>query len=334
MSRRPHLALALSDQKLRDALFSARLRDRLAQLATCDYDAVLSDFAVPPVDLSSVEVLLTGWGCPRIDSAALSLLPRLRLIAHAGGTVKAHVDPVCWDRGIVVTTAGSANAVPVAEFTLAQIILAGKATEAARRLYTERQQALGREDLPSVGNYERTVGIIGASTIGRLVLERLRTLDLDVVVSDPTITAEEAQRLGAKLLELDELMSVSDVVSLHAPLLPSTVNLIGGRQLAAMKNGATFINTARGRLVDHAALREELASGRISAALDVTEPEPLEAGDLLYRLPNVQLTPHIAGSMGTELHRMTALALDEVEHLAKVTPFCFPVTRDALDRMA
>ena len=334
MSRRPHVALALSGPELRDALFSPRLRTRLHQLATCDFDAVITDFEKPPVDLSTVDVLLTGWGCPRIDSAALALLPRLELVAHAGGTVKGHVDRVCWDRGITVTTAASANAVPVAEFTLAQIILAGKATQAAQHLYTKRQRKVGREDLPLIGNYDRTVGIIGASTIGRLVLARLQTFDLDVVVSDPTLTADEATQLGTALVSLDELMSVSDVVSLHAPLLPSTINMIGPAQLARMKNGATFINTARGLLVDHTALRTELVSGRINAVLDVTEPEPLQPGDVLYGLPNVQLTPHIAGSMGTELYRMTALALDEIEHLAQDTPFRFAVMRQDLDRMA
>lgn len=334
MNRRPTVALALSGSVLRDALFSPRLRGRLNSLAACDFDAVITDFRESPVDLSAVEVLLTGWGCPCIDSAALASMPRLELIAHAGGTVKAHVAPACWDCGIAVTTAASANAIPVAEFTLAQIILANKATLRASHLYAERQGKVSREDLPLVGNYDRTVGIIAASTIGRLVLGRLQTFDLDVVVFDPTITADEATQLGARLVSLDELMSVSDVVSLHAPLLPSTLTMIGRRQLAQMKDGATFINTARGRLVDHRALRAELETGRINAVLDVTEPEPLEPGDVLYRLPNVQLTPHIAGSMGTELHRMTALALDEIQHLAEGTPFRFPVSDRDLNRMA
>jgi phosphoglycerate dehydrogenase-like enzyme len=334
VSRRPRVALALSGPPLRDALFSDRLRARLQQLADCDLDAVVTDFSAPPLDLSPVEVLLTGWGCPRIDGAALARLPRLELIAHAAGTVKGHVDPVCWDRGIAVTTAASANAVPVAEFTLAQIILAGKATLTASHLYRERRAKVGRADLPVIGNYDRTVGIIGASTIGRLVIDRLQDLDLDVVVADPTITADEAAELGATLVGLDELMGISDVVSLHAPVLPSTLNMIGAAQLARMRDGATFLNTARGRLVDHDALRAELASGRINAVLDVTEPEPLEPGDVLYTLPNVQLTPHIAGSMGTELHRMTALALDEIEHLTAGTPLRHPVSRQDLDRMA
>ncbi len=333
MNDRPRVAVAMKDEALRDSLFSPRLTQRLHQLADVD-DAVVSDFTDTPVDLGAVDVLLTGWGCPRIDAAALARMPRLRLVAHAAGTVKGHVDPVCWDRDITVTTAAAANAVPVAEFTLAQILLAGKAVLAATHRYADRTPGHARDDRPTVGNYERTVGIIGASTIGRLVLERLKTFDLDVVVSDPTITGDEARGLGAELVELDELMAVSDIVSLHAPVLPSTIGMVGAVQLARMRNGATLINTARGRLVDHEALRAELMSGRISALLDVTDPEPLPADDPLFGRPNVQLTPHIAGSMGTELWRMTALAVDEIEHFCHGAAPRYAVSRADLDTMA
>jgi len=331
---RPRVALAMRDAELRNSLFSDRLRRRLHAIAECDFDALVTDFAATPVDLAAVDVLLTSWGCPRIDADALARMPRLELIAHAAGTVKAHVDPICWDRPVTVTTAAAANAVPVVEFALAQILLAGKAVLTATQLYREHRRRLGHDELPPVGNYERIVGIIGASTIGRAVIERLRNFDLDVVVYDPTIAAEDAAALGATLVGLDELMGVSDVVSLHAPLLPSTVGMIGAEQLAGLRDGATFINTARGRLVDHAGLRRELVSGRISALLDVTDPEPLEPDDPLYDLPNVQLTPHIAGSMGTELYRMTSLALDEIELFTADAPSRYGVRREDLARMA
>jgi len=331
---RPSTALAMRDAELRDQLFSPTLARRLDALAVCDFSQVVADFSTTDVDLARVEVLLTGWGSPRIDAAALARMPGLRLIAHAAGTVKGHVDPVCWERHVTVTTAAAANAVPVAEFTLAQILLANKSVLSATAFYAQHRQPPSRAELGRVGNYDKVVGIIGASTIGRLVLERLRSFDLEVVVADPTISAANAVELGARLVDLDELMAVSDVVSLHAPVLPSTLGMIGAAQLARMKDGATFLNTARGRLVDHTALRAELASGRISALLDVTDPEPLAADDPLFSLPNVQLTPHIAGSMGTELHRMTALALDEIEHFAAGRPPRHPVTREALDLMA
>jgi phosphoglycerate dehydrogenase-like enzyme len=334
VTARPVVALAMGDPALPDALFSDRLRTRLAATADVDLAAVVTDFGRSPVDLARVEVLLTGWGCPRIDAAALDRLPVLRLVAHAAGTVKGHVDPVCWERGIAVTTAAAANAVPVAEFTLAQVLLANKGVTAATHAFRRDRVRPLRPDQRVVGNYDRTVGVIGASTIGRLVLDALRGYDLDLVLADPTVTAEQATGWGATLLELDELMAVSDVVTLHAPVLPSTTRMIGATQLARMRDGATFLNTARGVLVDHDALRAELVSGRIHAVLDVTDPEPLEPDDVLWDLPNVVLTPHVAGSQGTELHRMAALAVEEVERLATGRPPRHPVTRADLDRMA
>lgn len=333
---RPKVALAMQDSDLRDALFSKRLRSRLESICDCDFSSVIQDFETTPDEaLEDVDVLLTGWFSPRIDTTVLARMPRLRLIAHAGGSVKGHVMPECWERGVTVTTAAEANALPVAEFTLGLILLAGKSTIAANHLYTQRQTKIDRElEFPDTGNYERAIGIVGASTIGRLVLERLRPFDFDVTVYDPTISDAEALRLGARRVSLDELMSCSDIVSLHAPVLPETVNMIGPAQLAALKDGSTLINTARGELVDHNALIGELESGRLNAFLDVTSPEPLPAGHPLYTLPNVLLTPHIAGSMGTELHRLAAYAIDEIERYAAAAPQRFPVGLSDLMRMA
>ncbi|WP_426225798.1 hydroxyacid dehydrogenase [Pseudarthrobacter sp. DSP2-3-2b1] len=333
---RPKVALAMQDADLRDSLFSKRLRSRLEAIADCDFSLVIQDFeAVADDALADTDVLLTGWFSPRIDARILERMPRLRLIAHSGGSVKGHVLPECWERGVTVTTAAEANALPVAEFTLGLILLAGKSVLAASHLYTQRQAKIDREaEFPDTGNYERTVGIVGASTIGRLVMERLQPFDFEVALYDPTVTDAEARRLGARRVELDELMASSDVVSLHAPVLPETIRMIGPAQLAAMKDGSTLINTARGELVDHEAMVRELETGRISAFLDVTSPEPLPKGHRLYTLPNVLLTPHIAGSMGTELHRLAAYAIDEIERFAAAAPPRFPVSLSDLVRMA
>jgi phosphoglycerate dehydrogenase-like enzyme len=333
---RPKMALAMQDTDLRDALFSKRLRSRLEAICDCDFSMVIRDFkAVSDEALADVDVLFSGWFSPRIDLEVLDRMPRLRLIAHAGGSVKGHVHSACWERGITVTTAAEANALPVAEYTLGLILLAGKSALVASNLYKQRQCKIDRElEFPGTGNYERAVGIVGASTIGRLVLERLQPFDFEVNLYDPTISDSEALRLGARKMGLDELMACSDIVSLHAPVLPETLNMIGMVQLGAMKDGATLINTARGDLVDQTALIRELFTGRLNAYLDVTTPEPLPAGHPLFTLPNVLLTPHIAGSMGTELHRLAAYALDEVERYAAGAPQRFPVRLSDLVRMA
>jgi phosphoglycerate dehydrogenase-like enzyme len=294
---------------------------------------VLTDFSSVRARslLAEADALITGWGSPRIDKSVLDLAPRLRLIAHAAGTVKGHVSPACWDRGITVTTAAGANAVPVAEYTLAFILLAGKKTFAEIRSFQNQQNAYQGDNLnPGTGNHGSTVGIIGASRVGRVLLEMLRPFGMRVLLSDPTITQAEAASLGATLTPLENLMARSDVISLHLPALASTRGMIGASQLRAMRDGATFINTSRGTLVDHGALRRELQSGRISAVLDVTDPEPLPDGDPLYGLPNVILTPHLAGSMGNELARLGSCAVAEVERFAAGLPPADAVLVDEL----
>jgi phosphoglycerate dehydrogenase-like enzyme len=167
--------------------------------------------------------------------------------------------------------------------------------------------------------------VVGASRIGRRVIELLAPFDLDLLVSDPYLDAAAARRLGARLVGLDELFARSDVVSLHAPAVPATRGMIGAALLAAMRTGATLINTARGSLVDQDALVEQLRTGRIKAVLDVTEPEVTPADSPLWELPNVILTPHAAGALGNELHRLGAVAVDEVARLVAGEPLRHPV---------
>jgi phosphoglycerate dehydrogenase-like enzyme len=333
---RPRAVLAMAAD-LPSCLFVDEERDRLCRVATVDPDVVLTDFesAAARAQLAQADVLLTGWDCPPVDRAVLALAPHLRAIVHAGGSVKSHVTPACWDRGIVVSTAADANALPVAEYTLAMILLAGKATHIITRCYQQRRVALDlRSEFPEIGNYRRTVGIVGASRIGRRVIELLRPFDLEVVVADPYLDQVGAAKLGVQLVELDDLLRASHVVSLHAPALPSTRHLIDRRRLGLMRDGATFINTARGVLVDQAALTDELVNRRISAILDVTDPWVLPVDSPLYTLSNVVLTPHMAGALGVELRRIGAHAVDELARYAAGQPFRTPVTPADLDSAA
>lgn len=220
-------------------------------------------------------MLITGWGCAPLDADVLERLPRLRAVLHAAGSVKPHITQACWDRGLLVSSAAAANALPVAEFTLGAILLAGKDTLRMRALYAERHAHPGAAETGHLGNHRRRVGIVGASHIGRRVLGLLRPFDLDVAVHDPLLTVDRAAGLGVPALPLDELVARSDVLSLHAPALPETRHLMDARRLALMPDGATLVNTARGALVDTCALTDALVRGRLSAVLDVTNPEPL-----------------------------------------------------------
>lgn len=315
---------------LREQLFTAEALGRLADVA--DVRPVVWTGAAPPPD---VDVLLTGWGCPAIDETALGAMPSLRAVVHCAGSVKALVTEAAWDRGVVVSSATSANALPVAEYTLAVILLANKAVlEVAEEFRRTRSLVDWSTGFHHIGNVGKRVGIVGASTIGRRVIELLRPFDLEVVVADPYLDEVGAAQLGVTRVELDELVATSDVISLHAPDLPETRHLLDRRRLASMRRGATVVNTARGALVDTEALTEAVLSGHVRAVLDVTDPEPLRPDSPLWHHPGVLLTPHVAGSLGTELTRMGDLATHEVERLVAGQPFAHPVRREELDRRA
>jgi phosphoglycerate dehydrogenase-like enzyme len=285
--------------------------------------------------LPSAEILLTGWGCPPIDEQVLGRASRLRAVVHAAGTVKNHVREVCFERGLRVSSAAAANAIPVAEYTLAAILLAGKRAFRLQRMYAEvRAGRLWPREVSLLGNYRRVVGIVGASHVGRIVMERLRSFDFSVLVHDPYLSSEEAEPLGAEPVALDPLLQRSHIVSLHAPALPETRHMIDRRRLGLLRDGAVLVNTARGALVDQQALTDELAAGRIDAVIDTTEPEVLPADSPLYELPNVFLTPHVAGAMGLETQRMAELALDEIARYVRGEPFAHQVHKEDLARIA
>ncbi|AYG67824.1 MULTISPECIES: hydroxyacid dehydrogenase [unclassified Rhizobium] len=286
--------------------------------------------------LAETEILITGWGSPTIDAAALAQAPHLKLVVHAAGTVKGLLGDRLFDRGILVSHAAQANALPVAEFTLAAIIFAGKKVFQFRDLYVadrnrKRTQPIQAE---AIGNYGRTVGIIGASRIGRRVIELLSPFDYRILLYDPMVGDAEAAGLGVKKTELDALMAAADIVSLHAPSLPATRHMIDAQRLSLMKEGATFINTARGALVDETALIAVLKTGRIDAIIDVTDPEIPEAASAFYDLPNVFLTPHIAGAVGLERTRLGEMAVDEAIRFIEGKPLLYGVRREDMALMA
>jgi phosphoglycerate dehydrogenase-like enzyme len=308
--------------------------DALAALRrVCDLvdGPVLDDFSTERARavLREAEVLVTGWGCPPLDAAVLAGAPRLRAVVHTAGSVRAHVTEACWDRGIEVASAASANALPVAEYTVAMILLTGKRVlERARHYRATRRRD---EWLAGVGNFGRTVGILSASMIGRRVIELLRPYDLQVLLHDPYVTDEA---LGVEAVSLGELFARSDVVSVHTPLLPETRGLVSRDLIAAMPPDAVLINTARGAVVDQDALAEAAVAGRIRAVVDVTDPEVLPPEHPLWDSDQVLITPHLAGSEGNELRRLAELAIAEVGRWAAGRGFAHPVRREGLGRIA
>ncbi|WP_181806583.1 hydroxyacid dehydrogenase [Streptomyces shenzhenensis] len=335
MPERPQALFAMTAQNV-PQIFPPEVLARLREYVEIDPTLVAHDFTDPRVrdTLARTEVLVTGWGCPVLDAAALDAAPRLRAVLHAAGSVKGFTTPEVWRRGIVVSSAAAANALPVAEYTLAMILLAGKDVFAFRDLLRTRRTFPYGDIVPGIGNFRRRVGVVGASRIGRRLLELLRPHDLTVALADPYVDEAEAARLGVPLLPLDELLRTSDIVTVHAPQTPETRHLLGARELALMPAGSVLINTARGSLVDHDALIEELRAGRLTAILDVTDPEPLPVDSPLFDLPGAFLTPHLAGSQGNEVARLGLTVVAEAGRLLTGDGLLHAVDHSALGRAA
>lgn len=180
-------------------LFPPRLMNRLQALARVDPALVVEDFSGPAAAgaLAEAEILITGWGAPHIGAGVLAAAPRLRAVLHAGGSVRSLLGPAVWERGLTVSSAVRANALPVAEFALAAILLAGKDAFALRERFRSEHVYPAPGDYAAVGNLGRRVGIIGASRVGRRLLELLRPFDLTVTLYDPYVDAVAAAALGA-----------------------------------------------------------------------------------------------------------------------------------------
>jgi phosphoglycerate dehydrogenase-like enzyme len=286
-----------------------------------------------PAVLAEAEIILSGWGAPLLDAAFLAAAPRLRAFFYGAGSVKHVVTDALWERGVVVTSAWAANAIPVGEFTLSQILYALKrgwyfATEIKRRGAWVAKE-------PVAGAFGSTVGLISLGMVGRRVRELLRPFDVDVLAYDPFVSPAQAVALDVELTSLVEIFRRSDVVSLHTPWLKETEGLITGEHLAAMKPNATFINTSRGAIVREAELIEVLRRRPdVWAILDVTYPEPPVAGSPLYTLPNVILTPHIAGALDAECRRLGQYTLDELRRYLAGESLRWQITKEKERRLA
>jgi phosphoglycerate dehydrogenase-like enzyme len=293
-----------------------------------------------PSRLREVEVLCTTWGAPKLETRLLDEARQLRAILHAAGSIRPLVSEAVWERGIAVSSAYATNSIPVAEFTLGAVLLANKRVFHHMRKMVQQKTPPGGDELLSlrndcVGNYKSVIGLVSFGAVGRLVRERLRPFDLHILTYDPFLSEQEAERFQVERVSLTDLFARSDVVSLHSPLLDTTHGFIRGDHFASMKRGATLINTARGALIREdemiAALRKR---PDLQVLLDVTWPEPPTPDSPLYKLPNVFLTPHMAGSLGGECHRLGELVVGELRRFAAGIPLEWQITRAQFETMA
>lgn len=283
--------------------------------------------------LKDAEVVVSGWGMVRMTEAFLRAAPQLKAVFYGSGSIRSFVAEASWNRGVIVCSAWAANAIPVAEYALSQILLGLK-----RYWYYARESKRLRTYARVggvVGAYGGVVGIVSLGKIAQLVCEHLRRFDVKVIAYDPFVGEKEARQLGVELCGLDEVFERGDVVSLHTPDLPETRGLITGKHLRSMKEYATFINTARGAVVREGEMIEALAErADLTAVLDVTCHEPTEPDSPLWDMANVIMTPHIAGSQGMECRRMGRYMVEEIARYVKGEPLKWRVTREMVGRMA
>ena len=312
----------------------ARLSDRVI-LAPAVYDK--KDLLASPDAFSDTEIVFSTWGMPVLTEEEIArVFPRLKCLFYAAGTVQTFARPFL-KRGVRIFSAWAANAVPVAEYSVAQIILAGKGFYAqSRRIRDQkswREAANARGNYP--GNYGARVGLVGCGMIGSLVAQMLKAYRFDVVAFDPFLSDDRAEELGVTKVSLDELFATSQVVSNHLANNPQTVGMLNGTLFEKMLPYATFLNTGRGaQVVEEDLVAALRARHDITAVLDVTMPEPPEDGHPFYTLENCFLTPHVAGSLCGEVVRMAEYMADELDLYLGGASLRYEVTEKMLATMA
>jgi phosphoglycerate dehydrogenase-like enzyme len=335
MSSHPAIAVLLRPS-LYEVLFSTETDRALKALGTVVFHDRERDLSSEELaeQIGGHDAVVTGWGSPRFSEEVLDAADCLRIIAHSAGSIKHMLPPLVFERGITVTHAAAAIAPAVADLSLALTMLLlrhvhvhDQALKAGGWAST-KAPPLGAELTGS------RVGVVGAGYTGRCFIKLLRALEAEVWVYDPYLTDERAKELGVRKAGLNELFAECPVVSVQAPSTEETYHMIGAEQLCLLRDGAGFVNTARSWVIDYDALLAELQKGRIHAALDVFDQEPLPADSPFRRLDNVILTPHVAGASVQARHRQGQFVVEELERFFSGQPLVYQVTGDMLATMA
>lgn len=330
-------SLFLGDKKIIDLVYAPNVCTTLSERADLDPNCVISSNDLAQTNTNEVQFLFGTWGFPAMTEEQIAEhFPNLKAVFYSAGSVQGFAHPFL-KRGVKVFSAWAANAVPVAEYTTSQILLANKGFFQTSTLYSRGGRtalnALG--DLRFPGNFGCKIGIIGAGMIGKLVIQMLQEHNLEVLVFDPFLSDENAKKLGVEKCSLERLFAECQTISNHLANNKQTVGMLNYKLFSSMMPGAVFINTGRGAQVVEADLCRLLQERRdVCAVLDVTWPEPPQEGHLFYQLPNVIMTPHIAGSIGDEVHRMAEYMLEEYLHFQAGEPCKYEVTESMLATMA
>jgi len=294
------------------------------------------DILANPTQFVDTEVAFSTWGMPAFTEEEIKVyFPSLKCVFYGAGSVQGFARPFLAS-GVRVVSAWAANGVPVAEYTVAQIILANTGYFPAIRLFkSDGYEPAGWAAGTARGNYGETVGIIGAGMIGRQVIQMLKQYKLEVVVFDPFLADEKAEKLGVEKCSLTEVFERSFVVSNHLANNAQTRGMLTYDLFHRMRKYGVFINTGRGaQVVEDDLVKVLTERPDLTALLDVTYPEPPEEGHPFYSLSNCLLTPHIAGSKGDEVRRMGEYMMAEFDLLKEGKPMQYEVSEAMLATMA
>ena len=285
--------------------------------------------------LKDVEIIMGSWGAPVMDEIFMEAAPNLKALFYAAGSVRPFTTPAFWAQNPTVSSAYAINAKPVAEYALGVILLSLKRFWAFTQSVRAETDPWADHNRVVPGAYGSTVGLLSCGMIARRLIHLLKPFEVRCLVYDPFVNEKEMSDIGAELCSLQDIFEQSDVVSIHTPLLPETRGLVRGRLIEAMKPGATLINTARGGLIHELEFMEAMSRRQdLTAVLDVLDVEPPLRGTTLLQIPNVWVTPHIAGSLGPECRRLGGAMADELGRYLSGKPLLWQITQDFATRMA
>ena len=327
-----------NNQSQIDYVYSEKLKNELSTIASLNKDLRFTKAQVlaEPENFHDVEYIFSTWSMPAMTEEEIAnCFPSLKAIFYAAGSVQPFAKPFM-TQGVKIFSAWAANAVPVAEYTVAQIVLACKGFFRACALASQnkrKEAAAHSQSCP--GNYGCKIGLIGVGMIGSMVAERLKLYNHEVLAFDPFCSKEKAEKLGIELCSLEKIFSECQVISNHLANNPQTVGMLNYDLFKLMKPNATFLNTGRGAQVIEADLARAMSEKPDACSiLDVTYPEPIQDGNPLLELENVYLTPHIAGSQADEVHRMAEYMIDEFKCFEQGLPTKYEVSEKMLETMA
>ncbi len=330
------IALFGSDKEKFNLVFSEDVMEMLKQYGEVSSDIIdKGELERHKEFLSDCEIAFSTWGMPCFNEDEIKkYMPKLKILFYAAGSVQSFARSFL-DSGVRVFSAFAANAVPVAEYTVSQIILAAKGFYQGSKRYRTSFHSARAHTQKSKGMFGIKIGLAGLGCIGSMVAERLKDYDVEVYAYDPFCSEEKAKFLGVKLTDLETLFKECHIVSNHLANKEELKNVFKDKHFRIMKKHSTFINTGRGDQVSEWALTKNLIlHPSRTAVLDVLKKERIPYINPLFWCPNAIITPHIAGSMGNETHRMAYYMIEQLDNYISGKETQYEVTKEMLSTMA